>query len=145
MARVGRPLKFKTVEEMQEKIDAYFAVTPIRQLTITGLALALDTDRVTLIDYEKRDEYSNAVKTAKTRIENAYELTLRERGSSGDIFGLKNFGWTDKTETDYTSNGKEIGGITINVANIDGRLAELISRRQVGGDQLTGSGGTGTG
>jgi hypothetical protein len=42
--KVGRPLKFKTVEEMQEKIDAYFAdcIEKERPFTITGLALALE-------------------------------------------------------------------------------------------------------
>jgi hypothetical protein len=67
----GRPLKFKSPEQLQAKIDAYFAScwkeTPIfkdgkqigvtrhqaRPYTITGLALDLDTTRETLIDYER--------------------------------------------------------------------------------------------
>jgi hypothetical protein len=105
----GRPLKFQSVEVMQKLIDEYFIVTPISQQTITGLALALDTDRTTLINYEKRDEFFDTVKRAKTKIEHAYELSLRVRGSAGDIFGLKNFGWSDKTETDITTGGDKLG------------------------------------
>lgn len=116
---VGRPLKFKTVEALQEKIDAYFAVTVPAHYTITGLALALDTSRATLMDYEERDEYFNAIKTAKNRIEYGYELSLRTRGSAGDIFGLKNFGWRDRQELDHTTLGKEmptpiLGGLAKN-------------------------------
>lgn len=104
----GRPLKFTTVEDMQAQIDAYFLATPPTQLTITGLALALDTSRETLINYEERTEYFDTVKRAKDRIENAYELSLRTRGSAGDIFGLKNFGWKDKIETDVTTKGEAL-------------------------------------
>ena len=112
---MGRPLKFASVKELQEKIDAYFAQTPPTQQTITGLALALDTYRDVLMDYQsgkyddkgKSDndnrDFSNTIKRAKTRIENAYELSLRTRGSAGDIFGLKNFGWKDKTESEITN------------------------------------------
>lgn len=109
MARVGRPLKFKSVEDLEKKIEAYFVSVVPRQYTITGLAMALDVDRDTLLNYEDRPEFFGTIKRAKTRIEWGYELTLRERGSSGDIFGLKNFGWTDKSEQDITSKGEQIG------------------------------------
>ena len=105
----GRPLKFKSPEELQEKIDAYFLSVVPRQYTITGLAMALDVDRDTLLNYQDKPEFFGTIKRAKTKIEWGYELTLRERGSSGDIFGLKNFGWTDKTEQDITSKGEQIG------------------------------------
>lgn len=104
----GRPLKYKTLKDMQPLIDTYFDETPVTQQTITGLAMALDTDRTTLINYEKRDQFFDAIKRAKTRIENAYELSLRVRGGAGDIFGLKNFGWTDKTEVENSGETKVI-------------------------------------
>lgn len=106
--RVGRPLKFTSVEQVIEKAEAYFAVTPPRQQTITGLALALDTSRSTLMIYEGTDEFSNTIKKYKDQIEHAYELSLRDRGGSGDIFGLKNFGWTDRAEVDLTTAGEKI-------------------------------------
>lgn len=100
MNREGRPLKFKSVDELQEKIDKYFNETSREELSITGLALALDTDRSVLCDYQERDEFTNTIKKAKLKVENAYELRLIKRGSSGDIFALKNFGWKDKQEVE---------------------------------------------
>jgi hypothetical protein len=107
----GRPLKFKSAEELQKKIDDYFKITPFEELTITGLALHLDTYRETLCNYEKRDEFLDTIKKAKQRIENAYEKRLIKRGGSGDIFALKNFGWRDKQEHDHTTKGEPITGI----------------------------------
>lgn len=104
----GRPLKFKTVEELQSAIDAYFADTPKDEWTITGLALALDTYRQTLVNYEHKDEFMDTVKKAKQRIENGYEIDLKKHGRSGTIFALKNFDWKDKQETDLTSGGEKI-------------------------------------
>ena len=100
----GRPLKFSSVEEMEKLIEDYFKKTKEEELTITGLALALDTDRKTLINYENRDEFFYTIKKAKTKIENAYEKSLRKNGRTGDIFALKNFGWTDKQEIDSSIN-----------------------------------------
>ena len=76
----GRPLKFKTVKELEEKIDAYFkscweqkidmwgnpvfvkdkdgkktdekVMVQSRPYTITGLAVALGTSRQTLLEYQ---------------------------------------------------------------------------------------------
>lgn len=98
MAEVGRPLKFPTVEDLQLAIDGYFEHTPKDEWTITGLAMALDTSRKVLVDYEGRDEYSNAVKKAKMKVENGYEIDLKKHGRSGTIFALKNFDWKDKQE-----------------------------------------------
>jgi hypothetical protein len=50
----GRPLKYQSVKEIEPLIEAYFKDTPKKEWTITGLALALDTSRTTLIDYERR-------------------------------------------------------------------------------------------
>ena len=96
----GRPPKWKTPEELQKQIDKYFEDCQANNepLTITGLALALDTYRDVLMDYQNKDEFSNTIKKAKLKIENAYEKRLIQNGRSGDIFALKNFGWTDKQE-----------------------------------------------
>lgn len=111
----GRPLKFRTPEEMQEKIDAYFKSVEepkvvgdtifYEPVTITGLALALDTSRETLINYEKRDEFFDTIKRAKLRVENYAEKMLYiGKNSAGSIFALKNFGWTDKQDHDHNHN-----------------------------------------
>lgn len=109
----GRPLKFQSVEELQAKIDEYFTKCPEAEWTITGLADHLDTFRSVLCDYEEKDEFSYTIKKAKQKVEMAYEKSLRKNGRSGDIFGLKNFGWKDKNETDLTSKGEKITGVAI--------------------------------
>ena len=96
----GRPLKFNTVEELKEKAEVYFSSTPREEWTITGLALALETSRNTLCEYEGKDEFSNTIKKYKDMVENSYELSLRKHGKTGDIFALKNFGWRDKQEVE---------------------------------------------
>lgn len=110
--KVGRPLKFKSVEDLQEKIDAYFNTTGLqvdkngkeyyKPITITGLALALDTTRETLMDYQNKDEYSYTIKKAKLRCENfAEENLFMGKSPTGSIFALKNYGWSDKTEHEH--------------------------------------------
>jgi hypothetical protein len=102
MAEFKKPLKFKTAEDLQNKINVYFEDCKEQEipLSITGLALALDTNRQTLINYQEKDGYENIVDRAKLMIENAYEIRLINNGRSGDIFALKNFGWADRQEID---------------------------------------------
>lgn len=147
----GRPLKFKSVPELQKKIDAYFAAcdphletTQVLEYpkkedtigkrkvqvpdttkepvlvdrkristqipyTITGLALALDTSRETLLDYENKDKFSDTIKRAKLKIHNFTELKLFETNATGPIFNLKNnYGWKDKSEVDTNITGVEL-------------------------------------
>lgn len=109
----GRPPKWENPEQVQVLIDKYFDSTPEEEWTITGLALALDTYRSVLIDYQEKDEFSYTIKKAKERVQNAYEKDLRRKGRSGDIFALKNFGWSDKQELDHTTAGKPISSVQI--------------------------------
>lgn len=106
-------MKFATNQELEEKAATYFSSIPEEEWTITGLADYLDTFRSVLCDYEEKDEFSNTVKKIKQKVEMAYEKSLRKNGRSGDIFGLKNFGWKDKNETDLTSQGEKIQGIAV--------------------------------
>ena len=76
MAKTGRPLKFQTPEELEEKIEAYFAkcdegeevteltkrgelITYTRAIpyTIEGLSLYLGCESETVRNYEKRDAF----------------------------------------------------------------------------------------
>ena len=104
----GRPLKWQSVDEIIPLIEKYFKDTPREEWTITGIALALDTSRNTLMEYEGKDEFSNTIKKAKEMVENSYELDLKKYGRSGTIFALKNFDWKDRTESDLTSKGEKI-------------------------------------
>jgi hypothetical protein len=109
----GRPLKFQSVEELEKKIDEYFNKTPIEEWTITGLALALDTYRKVLCEYEDRDEFSSTIKKAKQMVEHSYEIDLKKSGRTGTIFALKNFDWKDKNETDLTTGGEKISPVMV--------------------------------
>jgi hypothetical protein len=130
--KVGRPLKFKTVEELQEKIDAYFALCNNHEIevltklgtkvkvksplprTITGLALSLDTTRETLLDYENKDEFSDTIIRAKLQCQHDVELgsLTGNLSAPASIFNLKNnYGWHDKTEQEVDST------ITVKVTN----------------------------
>jgi len=104
----GRPRKYQTVAEMQAAIDAYVDETQIGEMTVTGLALSLGfASRQALMNYEGySEEFHDAIKRAKLRVENDYEKSLRKRGSAGEIFGLKNFGWSDKQEIEQTSESR---------------------------------------
>jgi len=98
---------YTTAEQMQELIDVYFANTPEIEITITGLALALGFHtRLSLINYQGKPEFMNTVKNAKLRVEHSYEIALRNNGRAGEIFGLKNFGWDDKSISEHQ------GGVT---------------------------------
>jgi hypothetical protein len=127
--KVGRPLKFKTVEEFQAKIDNYFDSCyenrevkdesgkvvgyeriQVEPYTITGLALALDTTRDLLCDYEDKPQYSDAIKKAKARVENfAEKQVFTSRNPAGAIFVLKNHGWRDKQEVEVTGLDFRVG------------------------------------
>lgn len=105
----GRPLKYKSVEEIKPLIEKYFNETPKDEWTITWLALALDTSRTTLIDYQNRwedglidKEFTDTIKRAKEMVEHSYELDLKKRGNTWTIFALKNFDWKDKQETELS-------------------------------------------
>jgi len=132
----GRPLIFKSAEELQSKIDEYFdscydehwimdgdgkwhpvldrygnpEKIRVRPFTISGLALHLGVDRKTLLNYEEREEFFPTIKNAKTRIENYTEEQLYNssaKNMTGIIFNLKNnYGWVDKQEVDNNLSGQ---------------------------------------
>lgn len=103
----GRPLKFKDAAELQVGIDRYFAerIESQKPITITGLAIALNTTRELLCNYEERDEFHDTIRSAKLRVEQYAEERLYEGAATGPIFALKNFGWKDRVETDSTIKG----------------------------------------
>ena len=125
----GRPLKFKTVKELQSKIDEYFdycdnktkevesdklgrVIMPDPEpYTMAGLAYYLDLSRQSLIDYKNRGQFFDAIKKARQKVEFDVERRMTDKNTftPGLIFSAKNnFGWKDKHETDVTSGGKPI-------------------------------------
>lgn len=128
---MARPLKYKTVEELQAAIDAYFtacAGTPLLDAngeqvlykgvpvitgahppTVTGMALALGfTGRKQLLDYQGRKTFCNTITRAKARCEEYAEQRLYDRdGANGAQFSLRcNFGWNDKAPPEEESEVK---------------------------------------
>lgn len=129
---MARPLKYKTVDELQAAIDRYFedcrgeplldgdgkAVTdkngiPIivgaKPPTVTGLALALGfTTRQTLLNYQGKKQFVDTIMRAKSRCEEYAEGRLFDRdGANGAQFSLKyNFRWED--QKDSASEGVQI-------------------------------------
>ncbi len=139
---VGRPPKYKSVAEMQKKIDEYFedckghvlrengeivydkngkpVIAGVRPLTVTGLALALGfTSRQALLNYQGKPGFIDAITRAKLKCEEYTESRLYDRdGANGAKFSLKNNfkGWKENPEDD-TINA---GGVKIIVTTENG-------------------------
>ncbi len=119
----GKPPKYKSKEEIEEKIEQYFESckgeplldadnnpvidkwgNPIiigqKPLTITGLALALGfTSRQALLNYQAKKEFVDTITRAKSRVEQYAEERLFDRdGSNGAQFSLRNNfkGWNEE-------------------------------------------------
>lgn len=104
--RVGRPLKIENKQQLIDKINEYFENVKEEEITITGLCLSLGINKDTFYEYAKRDEYKEIISEARLIVENSYEISLRKNGRSGDIFGLKNFGWRDNIEVEHKDLSK---------------------------------------
>jgi len=104
----GRPLKFKSTEQIEKLAEEYFKECDEKgkPYTMTGLAIALDTDRQTLVNYGNKEEYFDTIKRIKIKVENYAENCLFEnKNTAGVIFNLKNnYGWVDKQEVDTKVN-----------------------------------------
>jgi len=122
----GRPLLFQTVEALEQKIEEYFnsCFRPLvevktgkivldsnnkeipfqfKPFTISGLAYYLHTNRQTLINYQNRDLFFDAIMRAKERCEAFTEESLFTRdGANGAKFVLLNGyeAWKDRQEID---------------------------------------------
>ena len=73
--------------------------------TISGLAVYLGTNRRTLLNYGKREEYFHTIQMAKARIEANVEERLQDKNTftAGLIFSLKNnFNWRDEVEQTHS-------------------------------------------
>lgn len=108
----GGQMKIKSVKAMQTSIDAYFENTKTEvtardgttrcipgPYTVTGLALAIGlSGRSSLMNYEFRPEFRDAVRRAKSRVEEYCERRLFDReGVQGAKFSLANNfeGWRE--------------------------------------------------
>lgn len=120
-----RPLKFKTVDELQKAIDDYFFYCDNRTRTIydnktgkeivivfpapytmSGLARKLQIDRRTLVNYSHREKFFPTIRDARERVHEDVETRMMEtKNEKGAIFNLKNnFDWKDESKTEV--NGR---------------------------------------
>lgn len=123
MAKVGRPLKYGTVEQLEKAINEYFDTCDnrVQQIyskksdgvievinpepyTIAGLVYALGFDsRQSLLNYSEKGEFLDTIRKAKVRVQLDVERRLMETQPTGAIFNLKNnFGYADKTEVEHS-------------------------------------------
>jgi hypothetical protein len=105
----GRPVKFETEQELHDAIVKYFE--KCKQTgdvpTVCGLAVDLNTSRETLCNYEKKEDYFDTIKKAKTIIASIQEqMALQGKlNPTVWIFSAKNnLGYTDKQEFHNTGN-----------------------------------------
>lgn len=142
----GRPPKYKSKEEIEEKIEQYFEdckgeilrdvkgepvlnkqgkVIMIGQKppTITGLALALGfASRQALLNYQGKKEFNDTITRAKSRVEEYAESRLFDRdGSNGAQFSLRNNfkGWNGEQD-----KSDDVGAILKNMQT----MADIIKK-----------------
>jgi len=132
-----RPPKWTSVEQLQGLIDEYFESVkepkPVgdtfyfEPITITGLALALDTSRETLCDYQEKDEFSDTIKRAKLRCENFAEKQLYlGKAAAGPIFSLKNFGWKDSQDVNNTHTFLQMPSVKIGDEELEFKVGDKV-------------------
>lgn len=122
---VGRPPLYDNPETLEDQIGQYFKsgvkkktiligpsnnriAVEIEVPTITGLCIFLGFEsRQSFYDYEQKPEFAYTVKRARLFIEREYEEMLNTGNTTGAIFALKNFGWTDKQEIEQKTTLKD--------------------------------------
>ena len=125
----GQPMKYETVEALQEAIDNYFAVDAFTMNssgekeylpTMAGLALSLDVDRRTIVNYSHNEDYFPTIRKAKAKIESFIETRLYGNNVTGCIFNLKNnFDWKDKQEVETKDTTNEVTDEDLNAKIIE--------------------------
>jgi hypothetical protein len=98
MAKAGRPLKY-TYEELNSKINAYFADESHKPYSILELCAELDISKETWNEWEHNQDkgFSDLIKRAKLKVASGWEKGAVNPALS--IFLLKNhMQYTDKQE-----------------------------------------------
>ena len=123
---IANKTKWKDPVKLQAAIDAYF--NEFRGIeTVTGLCLALGFWGRAGLQYWANEaneaetdvpddvlELRRIFKTAKLRIENAYEIRLMTaKNPVGSIFALKNMGWSDNRQVEMSGKDGEAIPVTI--------------------------------
>lgn len=156
--KVGQPPIIKSVEEMEQKIEAYFndcdgkllldkdnnpvldkngnpIIYDRKPYTITGLALAIGfNSRVSLLQYQNKNEYFDSITKAKARVEQYAESRLYDReGQNGAKFALAcTFGvWREKIDIATTNINMSVDSAELSEEKRTELIAELLRKRTV--------------
>ncbi len=129
----GQPMKYKTVEELEQAVDDYFendAYMTDKEgnkeylPTMSGLALSLGVDRRTVVNYSHNEKYFPTIKKARSKIESFIETRLYGNNVTGCIFNLKNnFDWKDKQEVETKDTTNEVTDEDLNA-----KILELMGK-----------------
>lgn len=113
MAKVGRPKLFKSVKDIDSKVEAYkeYLEKNKRPPTMAGLAYYLGCDRKTLYNYSKDDNFFPTIKKYRDWVMMNMEEAAIDKGGGGTVFLLKNYGYTDKQEIETTVTTNPISDI----------------------------------
>ena len=109
----GRPAKFSSPQELQEKIDEYFdRKRPAGECpSISELSLELGfCDRHQFYEYEKKRKFSHTIKSARSKLTSFFE---RNPNPVGHIFMMKNLGYSDKQEINQHIDANVKGKIQV--------------------------------
>ena len=120
--KMGRPKLYTSVDEVASIIEEYFLYCDNRiqhiysakadgvievinpaPYTMSGLALALDMDRKSLLNYSKQEDFFPTIKKAREKVEADIEERMNDKQTftPGLIFNAKNnFGWVDAQRVD---------------------------------------------
>ncbi len=122
----GRPPKWTDPDVLHAQCDQYFLDCDAQKkpYTVAGLAVALDTCREVLLDYEDgthggrhHKRFSDAIKKSKAKIQAYAEEKLYSNNVTGAIFSLCNnhYRWHQKQVVDNNIGGQANNPISIKV------------------------------
>lgn len=118
---------YETPQDLLYVVENYFNDTPRSEWTMGGLAFAIGIDIAELRLWVERDsEYRNVMRQAMTLLGSEYEKDLRKRGK-GDVFAMKQFGWTDRAEVAHSHSVVRMGDVRVDGRELDFNVGKPVS------------------
>ena len=121
-----------TPDQIREKCTSYVARIRANEKgfspTVNGLAIHIGMSKRALHDYRERDGYAEVLREVIHELEAWWEARLASANATGAIFWLKNFGWTDKTQTEISGS---LETQKLPDEKIDERIAALMANPEL--------------
>jgi hypothetical protein len=133
----GRPATYSCADEMESRIEDYFALcdNKTEPYTLADLALFLGfSSRQSLWEYRtRRPEFTDTIEKAKTAIEGqrVRAMLSGKQNTTGAIFDLKcNFGYQDKQQIEVEATYKHQVNLESVIEALGGeeQAREILSR-----------------